>query len=78
MKASVIDLRYRMKEILKAIDRHEEVTILYHGKVKGVIRPEVSGRRRRISDHPFFNMYQSKKAVNDVISDLRRDRYRAV
>ncbi len=78
MKASVIDLRYRMKEILKAIDRHEEVTILYHGKVKGVIRPKVSGRRERISDHPFFNMHQSKKAVNDVIADLRGDRYRAI
>ena len=78
MKISVIDLRYRMKEILKAIDRHEEVTILYHGKVKGVIKPKVSSRNRRISEHPFFNMYQSKKAVNDVIADLRRDRYRAV
>jgi hypothetical protein len=67
-----------MKEILKAIDRHEEVTILYHGKVKGVIKPKVSDRRRRISDHPFFNMCPSKKAVNDVIADLRRDRYRAI
>lgn len=78
MKASVIDLRYRMKEILKAIDRHEEITILYHGKVKGVIKPKVSARRRRISDHPFFNMSRSKKAVNEVIADLRGDRYRAI
>ena len=78
MKASVIDLRYRMKEILKAIDRHEEVTILYHGKVKGVIKPNISRDRRRISDHPFFNMCQSKKAVNEVMADLRRHRYRAV
>ncbi len=78
MKVSVIDLRYRMKEILKAIDRHEEVTILYHGKVKGVIKPKASGRNRRMSEHPFFHVYQSKKAVNDVIADLRRDRYRAV
>jgi len=78
MKASVIDLRYRMKEILKAIDRHEEVTILYHGKVKGVIKPKVSDRRKRISDHPFFNMAPSKKAVIDVIADLRGDRNRAI
>jgi hypothetical protein len=67
-----------MKEILKAIDRHEEVTILYHGKEKGVIKPKVSDRRRRISDHPFFNMVPSKKAVHDVIADLRGDRYRAI
>ncbi len=77
MKASVVDLRYRMNEILKAIDRNEEVTILYHGKVKGVIKPKISGNRRRISDHPFFNMYRSKRSVPEVMANLRGDRYRA-
>ncbi len=78
MKASVVDLRYRMNEILKAIDRNEEVTILYHGKVKGVIKPRISGSRRRICDHPFFNMYRSKKRIEEVMANLRGDRYRAV
>ncbi len=78
MKASLTDLRYRAKEVLKAIDRNEEVTILYHGKVKGVIKPKISGSRRRISDHPFFNMYQSKKMVPEVMADLRGDRNRAI
>jgi antitoxin (DNA-binding transcriptional repressor) of toxin-antitoxin stability system len=78
MKASLTDLRYRAKEVLKAIDRNEEVTILYHGKVKGVIKPKISGSRRRISDHPFFNMYQSKKTVPEVMADLRGDRNRAI
>jgi len=77
MKASVVDLRYRMNEILKAIDRNEEVTILYHGKVKGVIKPKISRGRRRISDHPFFNMYSSKETVHEVMANLRGDRYRA-
>jgi hypothetical protein len=78
VKASVVDLRYRMKEILKAIDRNEEVTILYRGKVKGVIKPKIPRSRRRISDHPFFNMYQTKKAVHKLMDDLRGGRYRAV
>lgn len=78
MKASVVDLRYRMNEILKAIDRNEEVTILYHGKVKGVIKPKISGGRKRISDHPFFNMHPSKKTVHEAMADLRGERYRAV
>jgi hypothetical protein len=78
MKASVVDLRYRMNEILKAIDRNEEVTILYHGKVKGVIKPKSSGGHRRISDHPFFNMYPSKKTVDDMMNDLRGNRYRVI
>lgn len=78
MRTSVVDLRYRMNEILKAIDRNEEVTILYHGKVIGAIKPKFSRRRRRILDHPFFNMYSSKKAAHEVLADLRRDRYRSV
>jgi antitoxin (DNA-binding transcriptional repressor) of toxin-antitoxin stability system len=82
MKASVVDLRYRMNDILKAIDRNEEVTILYHGKVKGVIKPKIHrGPRRtsrRISEHPFFNMHPSKVAAYKVMTDLRGDRYRAI
>ena len=78
MKASVVDLRYRMNDILKAIDRNEEVTILYHGKVKGVIKPKVARGRRRISDHPFFNMHSSKETVQEVMTKLRGGRYRAI
>ena len=78
MKASVIDLRYRMNEILKAIDRNEEVTILYHGKVKGVIKPNISEARRPISDHPFFNMLPSKETVRNVMADLRGNRHRVI
>lgn len=33
MKASIVDLRYHMKEILKALDRNEPVEILYRGNV---------------------------------------------
>ncbi len=78
MKASVVDLRYRMNEILKAIDRNEEVTILYHGKAKGIIKPHVSKSRSRIADHPFLNMYRSKKEVHEIMSELRGGRYRAI
>ncbi len=74
MKASAVDFRYRMNEILKAIDRNEEVTILYHGKVKGVIKPKTTKGRKRISEHPFFNMYSPKKTVRQVMDDLRGDR----
>jgi len=82
MKASIVDLRYRMNEILKAVDRNEQVTILYHGKVKGVIKPNLSPNlsktRKRVSDHPFFNMAPSKKTVHEMMTDLRGGRYRAV
>ena len=39
MKATVVDLRYKMNDVLKALDRNEKVTVLYRGKVKGVLVP---------------------------------------
>ena len=42
MKASVVDLRYKMNDILKALDRNETVSVLYHGKMKGVIIPDTA------------------------------------
>jgi len=39
MRASVVDLRYKMNEVLKALDRREKVTLIYQGKVKGTIDP---------------------------------------
>ena len=39
MKASVTDLRYRMKDLLRAIDRGETVTVLYRGKEKATLVP---------------------------------------
>jgi len=39
MKASVVDIRYKMTEVLDALERSESVAILYHGKTKGIIQP---------------------------------------
>ena len=45
MEASVVDLRYKMKDVLAALERREEIRIMYHGRVKGTIIP-VSGTRK--------------------------------
>lgn len=39
MNATIVDLRYRMKEVLRAIDRGETVTVLYRGKEKARLMP---------------------------------------
>jgi antitoxin (DNA-binding transcriptional repressor) of toxin-antitoxin stability system len=76
MKASIVDLRYKMKDVLKALDRNEQVTILYHGKVKGVIIPTPKQREKRVEEHPFFGMLRhKKKPVLEELKDLRRPRY---
>lgn len=77
MKASVVDLRYKMSDILKALERNEEVTVLYHGKIKGIIVPVKKDKSGRMEDHPFCGMLadDSNKPVNEVINDLRKVRY---
>ncbi len=76
MEASIVDLRYKSKDILNALDKNESVTILYHGKVKGVIAPAVKKSKTNIKNHPFFGMHQEHgKSVLDELTDLRKSRY---
>ncbi len=60
MKASIIDLRYKMNAVLKALDRNEDVTILYHGKVKGIITSQIQAASGKVTEHAFFNMIKTK------------------
>ena len=76
MEASIVDLRYKSKDILKALDRNESVTILYHGKVKGIIKPAREKAESKITDHPFFGMYkEAEESVLDELENLRKPRY---
>ena len=76
MKASIVDLRYKTNDILKALDRNESVTILYHGKIKGIIKPAREKSVSKVKDHPFFGMYKgSEQTVLDELESLRKPRY---
>jgi len=76
MKATILDLRYRMNEVLKALDRNENVSILYHGKLKGTIIAGAEIKGEKITEHPFFNMRKSDIAVAEEMNRLRGGRYR--
>jgi antitoxin (DNA-binding transcriptional repressor) of toxin-antitoxin stability system len=77
MKASALDLRYRMSEVLKALERRESVSLLYHGKVKGAIVPIGRTGTVRTPDHPFFGMGSTgEDTVAAVMDRLRGDRCR--
>lgn len=79
MNASIVDMRYKMSEVLDALARRERVNILYHGKVKGVIVPAEERSRAKASKHPFFGMASGeKKAVEQVMENLRGGRYRDI
>jgi len=77
MKASALDLRYRMNEVLKALDRRERVSLLYHGKVRGAIVPIGRKGTVRTPDHPFFGMGATgEDSVTAVMDLMRGGRYR--
>jgi hypothetical protein len=76
MKASVVDLRYKMNEVLKALDRRERVAITHHGKVKGIIEPVRSEATMKVEEHPFFNMIaENVGTVAEQMDKLRGSRY---
>jgi hypothetical protein len=78
MRASVVDLRYKMNEVLKALDRREKVTLVCYGKVKGTIMPVKSGQLTSVVEHPFFNMIgEEPRTVEDQMNALRGPRYDA-
>ncbi len=78
MKATVVDLRYKMNDVLKALDRNEKVTVLYRGKVKGTLIPAGNRKKKlKISEHPFFGMFSqdTEKSVAETLNNLRGSRY---
>ena len=76
MEATVVDLRYRMNDVLKALARNESVTVLYRGQVKGVIRPNGRAASSRVRDHGFFGSRTSGRSVDHIMGNLRGGRYR--
>ena len=66
-----------MNEVLSALDRNENVEILYHGKIKGIIKPVIAKDGKSVKRHPFFGMYAGmKETVEASMERLRGGRYK--
>ena len=80
MQASVVDMRYKTKEIIHALDRNESVEIFYRGIPKGTIVPHISATtRKKASQHPFFGMAtKESEGVELVMDRLRGGRFDAL
>jgi antitoxin (DNA-binding transcriptional repressor) of toxin-antitoxin stability system len=79
MKATILDLRYRMKDVLRAIDRGETVTVLHRGKEKARILPITAKKKATVADHPAFGMWADRKDMADpaaYVRKIRQPRYR--
>lgn len=72
-----MDLRYRTKEVLRALEANEEITLTHRGKEKGRIVPAVKGRssRQDISQHEAIGMWANQKeSVPEMITRIRKPR----
>ncbi len=83
MNASIVDLRYRMKDVMRAINRGETVTVLYRGKEKAKLVPITVSNEVpfKPSDHPFCGMWKDREDLKDPaawVRNLRRSRIRDI
>ena len=78
MNATLVDLRYRTKDIMRAIERNETVKIFSHGKLKAEMTPvrTVASKKARPSllDDPYVG--SQKDDQESVHAKVRRLRTR--
>ena len=75
MNATIVDLRYNMKHVLRAIDRGETVTVLYRGKERArltPIAPASGSGAPKTKDQPLFGLWKDREDMSDPASYLRR------
>jgi hypothetical protein len=82
MKASIVDLRRRMGEVLRALERNEAVKILYRGRERAIMIPSGATHRKSgpISEHPAFGMWKDRTDMEEIeahIHELRQGRFHA-
>jgi antitoxin (DNA-binding transcriptional repressor) of toxin-antitoxin stability system len=74
MNATIVDLRYNMKDVLRAIDRGETVTVLYRGKERAKLTPvppAPGNGAPKTKDQPLFGIWRDREDITDPASYLR-------
>jgi antitoxin (DNA-binding transcriptional repressor) of toxin-antitoxin stability system len=79
MKATILDLRYRTRDVLKAVERGQTVSVLYRGREKALLTPLPQSIERKASADPAFGVWKNRgdmRDVSTVVRELRQGRYR--
>jgi hypothetical protein len=75
MKASFVDLRKKSKQIIRAINRNEKVTLFYRGRAKAVMQPigqEGDQPDVKAQDHAAFGIWADREDLKDVAGHVRK------
>ncbi len=86
MQATILDLRRRMPAVLRALDRNEQVVILYRGRERALLIPTngeggQQKKRPRVAAHAAFGMWANRADNGDVpahVRNLRQGRQHVV
>lgn len=84
MKITTLQLRRDTKRLVEALDNNQTVTIVYRGKVKGVVYPvgQTPDRKRmKVTEHPAFGMWADRSDMRDVskyVREIRKGRFDAL
>ncbi|MFT4176277.1 MAG: type II toxin-antitoxin system prevent-host-death family antitoxin [Luteolibacter sp.] len=77
MKASVMDLRYKTKDVLRALEAQEEIILTHRGTTKGKIVPieDHDASVPSLLDHPAIGMWKNDgESVPAMIERIRKPR----
>ena len=75
MTITITGLRRRTKDVLRALDRNELVSLVYRGKLIGIVTPPSPAPAMTVSDHPFFGSDPSGPPVSKYIDMIRGPRH---
>ncbi len=77
MQASVVDLRYKTKDILACLRRKQKVELTCRGKIEGIIVPVTEpSDRPPMSSHPAVGMWKDQaEPVPAMVKRLREPRF---
>ena len=82
MRASILDLRNRMREILHALDLNEVVTLTYRGQEKAKIIPsQLDTSKLSLKEHPAYGIWKDRadeEEVDQVVRRMRKGRSDAI
>lgn len=76
MRASVVDLRYKTKDILECLRKRQRVELTCRGKLEGIIIPATENSPQpSMADHPAVGMWKDQEeSVTAVMERLRKPR----
>lgn len=81
MKASILDLRRHMKQILAALDKNERITLTYRGREKATIVPSGAENSTDLRSHPAFGLWADRSEGSDagkMVRQIREGRVDAI